>query len=368
MSVAANRPLTMAAGTFDFAILGASPFALLLAGLLRSAHGKSVVVVADPWSAYRLARGFDLSVMPATRPETWALLKRGATETTRFLGAVGKNLYERVDPLFVADTEASADRLGHMRWMAFGLGFAAERAIDRGIAVDGTICRIRDAVMLIGGSIEPALEGWLGKLGVRHLPARETTLSFPRGVHPVISSAGETLGAETAVLADDDAILTHLAPADRLGLLTVTPRTSLITEPAKPLGAALIHYLDRDVILHQHQTRGPISAIAGGEADVALPRIAAGLRAQGQLRRSGQALIRTVGTADGAPLIGPMGKGKPTVIAGLGPSAAFFAPTVARVLANAAGEDEKRYFELRETSRATNRQSIAEGAPTEMAS
>jgi hypothetical protein len=89
----------MAAGTYDFAILGASPFALLLAGLLRSAHGKSVVVVADPWSDYRLARGFELSVMPATRPETWALLKRGATETTRLLGTVGKNLYERVDPL-----------------------------------------------------------------------------------------------------------------------------------------------------------------------------------------------------------------------------------------------------------------------------
>src|SRR5688572_24554906 len=338
----------MVAGTYDFAILGASPFALLLAGLLRSAHGKSVVLVADPWSAYRLARGFDLSVMPATRPETWALLKRGARETTKLLGAVGKNLYERVDPLFVAETEASADYLGHMRWMACGLGFAAERVIDQAITVDGTICRIRDAVMLKGGSVEPALEGWLGKLGVRHLPAREMTLAFPRGAHPAIGSAGETLEAETVVLADDDAILTHLVPPDRHRLLTVTPRTSLITEPAKPLSAALIHYLDRDVIQHQHQTRGPISVIAGGEADVALPRIAAGLRAQGQLRRSGQALIRTVGTADGAPLIGPMGKGKPTVIAGLGPSAAFFAPTVARVLANAASEDEKRYFRSEE--------------------
>jgi hypothetical protein len=355
----------MAPETHDFAILGASPFALLLAGLLRSAHGKSVVLVADPWSPYGLARGFDLSVMPATRPETWALLKRGAVETRRLLGAVGKNLYERVDPLFVAETEASTEMLGHMRWVASGLGFAAERAIERGVVADGTICRIRDAVMLTGGSVEPALEGWLYKLGVRRLPARGMTLAFPRGANPVLTSAGETFEAEAVVLADDDAILTHLAPPDRHRLLTVTSRTSLITEPAKPLSAALIHYLDRDAIVHQHQTRGPISAIAGGEADVALPRIAASLRAQGQLRRAGQALIRTVGTADGAPLIGPMGKGKSIVIAGLGPGAAFLAPALARVLANAASENERRYFESRETSRAANRQAIAEGA-TEM--
>src|SRR5262245_40512173 len=148
----------MTLGTFDYAVFGASPFALLLAGQLKSAHGKRVALVADTWSPYRLPRGFDLSVMPATRPETWAQLKAGAAETLKLLGTIGKGLYERVDPLFVAERGATADYLGHMRWIALGLGFAAERASDRAVSADGTICRVRDAAMLVGGRIEPALE------------------------------------------------------------------------------------------------------------------------------------------------------------------------------------------------------------------
>jgi hypothetical protein len=357
----------MPSGPFGYAVFGASPLALLLAGLLR-VYGKSVCLVGDPWSAYRLPRGFDLSVMPATRPETWALLKRGTAETTRLLRSVGKNLYERVDPLFVAETEASADYLGHMRWVASGLGFEAERGADRAMAAEGTICLIRDAAMLAAGSIEPMLEEWLDRLEVKRLPARATALSFPRHAPAAITYGELALEAETIVFADDEAILMRLDGAESHPLLTATPRTSLVTEPAKPLSAPLIHYLDRDVTLHQQQTRGAISAIAGGEADAALPRIAASLRAQGRLRPAGQTLIRTVGTADGAPLIGRMGRGKATVIAGLGPSAAFLAPIVARVLAKTASEDEARYFELRDASKPARRQLVAEAAPAETVS
>jgi hypothetical protein len=355
----------MPTGPFGYAVFGASPFALLLAGLLR-VHGKSVCLVGDPWSAYRLPRGFDFSVMPATRPETWALLKRGAAETTRFLRSIGKNLYERVDPLFVAETEASADYLGHMRWVASALGFEAERMADRAIAAEGTICVVRDAAMLVGGRIEPMLESWLDQLEVKRVPARATALSFPRHAPAAITYGELALEAESIILADDEAILMRLGGTERNALLTVTPRISLVTEPAKPLRAPLIHYLDRDVTLHQQQTQGAVSAIAGGEADTALPRIAPSLSAQGRIRRAGQTLIHTVGTTDGAPLIGRMGKGKATVIAGLGPSAAFLAPIVARVLAKAASDDEARYFELRDASKPARRQLVAEAAPAGM--
>jgi hypothetical protein len=350
----------MPVGPLGYAVFGASPFALLLAGLLR-VHGKSVCLVGDPWSAYRLPRGFDVSVMPATRPETWALLKRGAAETTRLLRSVGKNLYERVDPLYVAETEASADYLGHMRWVASGLSFEAERTADRAIAAEGAIYVIRDAAMLTGGRIEPVLEDWLDRLEVKRLPARATTLSFPRQAPAAITFGEMALEAETVVLADDEAILMRLGGTERHALLSAAPRVSLVTEPARPLSAPLIHYFDRDVILHQ-ETQGAISAIASGEADAALPRIAASLSAAGRLRRAGQTLIHTVGTTDGAPLIGRMGRGKATVIAGLGPSAAFLAPIVARVLANSASDDEARYFELRSTSKPAGRRLVVEAA------
>jgi hypothetical protein len=356
----------MTLGAFDYAVFGASPFALLLAGQLKSAHGKRVALVADGWSPYRLPRGFDLSVIPATRPETWAQLKAGAAETLKLLGGIGKGLYERVDPLFVAETGASADYLGHMRWVALGLGFAAERASDRAITAEGTICRVRDAATLVGGRIEPALEAWLDRLEVPRLSTAGITLNFPRTGAALLSRGEDALEAETVILADDEAILGRLAEADRHRLLTVTPRTSLLTEPAKALTATLVHYLDRDVALLQRGGKGPVAAIASGDADLALPRVASTLTALGPLRRSGQTVFRSVGTADRAPLIGRMGKGKAIVVAGLGDSAAFQAPAVARLLTGSASESEKQYFEPRETQKAANRQSVAEAAVPEM--
>src|SRR5687768_15509420 len=141
----------------DIAVFGASPFALLLAGLLRAAHGKRVCLVGDSWSAYRLPRGFDVAVMPATRPATWVLLERGMAETIKLLRSIGRGLYERIDPLFVADTEAGADTLGHLRWVAEGLGFAVEPVADRTLTDSGRIYRVRDAAILVGGSVEPGL-------------------------------------------------------------------------------------------------------------------------------------------------------------------------------------------------------------------
>ncbi len=326
----------------DVAVFGASPFALLLAGLLRSTHGKRVCLVGDPWSAYRLPRGFDISVTPATRPETWVLLQRGAAETTKLLRTIGRGLYERVDPLFVADTEAGADYLGHMRWVAEGLGLAVEPVADRTLTRGGGIYRVRDAALLVGGSIEPALEAWLDGLGVRRLRAREASLSFARAGQAIIAHGEQQIESETIILADDEAILAHLPEPDRRPVLRAVPQTSVVTEPAKRLAAPLIHFLDRDLALSQYGGRGPVSAIAAGEADAALPRIAASLSRQGRLRRSGQTLLQAVVTGDGAPLIGHLGTSRAVVIAGLGASAAFLAPILARVVAEAAAKDEHR--------------------------
>jgi hypothetical protein len=349
----------VAAGAFDFAVCGASPFAGLLAGLLATAHGKRVCIVGEPWSPYRLQRNFDLSVMPATRPETWALLKRGGAETLKLVGGLGRGLFERVDPLFVAESGDAADYLGHMRWVALGLGFAAERATERAITTDGAICRIRDAAMLVPGRAEPAIDAWLAKAEVRRIGG-ETAISLRRDGTYALAFGDHLAEAAAVVLADDEAILRRLPVSERHRLLSIDAATSLLTEPAKPLAAPFIHYLDRAVAVHQRAGKGPIAAIAAGESDDALPRIGASLGAQGPLRRTGQTVFQAVTTLDGAPLVTRMGKAKLSVVAGLGASAAFFAPVVARVLAGSAADDERDYFAARDGTRPAARPSVAE--------
>lgn len=354
----------MADGAFDFAVFGATPFALLLAGQLAATGRKRVCLVGENWSPYRLPRGFDVSVIPATRPETWAMLRRGIRETRQLVAGIGSNLIERVDPLFIGETRSSTERLGHLKWVALGMGFPAEWAIDRPYLPETRTCRIRDASMLVGGRIEPALDGWLVRQEVRRFDPAGTALSFPRNAAPLLTAAGRSFDVETIVLADDDAILSQLPAAERPELLRPMPATSLVTETGKPLAAPLIHFLDRRTTLQQRGRKGgQIAAIALDDPDNALARIGASLAGGDNPRRAGQTLFRTVATADEAPAIGRVGKNRLVAIAGLGASAAFFSPLVARWLAGAAADDEREWFGARDINKPGARQAVAESEP-----
>lgn len=348
-------------GGFDHAVCGATPFAMLLAGLLASVHGKRVCLLGDGWSPYRLPRRIDLSAMPVTRPETWALLKRETPETLRLLGTVGRGLFERADPLFIAETAPEIDRLGHVRWTAAAHGFAAERAVDPSITRSGAICRIRDAVMLVSGRAEPSIEAWLDKLGVARLPAISTTLTTKRDGTATISGEGRETEAASVILADESAILDRQTPSDMHRLLSVVASTAIMTEPAaRALPAPLCYYLDRDLVLHQRAARHAVTALAGRTPETARARLAASTGGLGALRPTGQALYRRIETMDGAPLIGRSGRHKLTIVAGLGDAAAFVAPAVARFIADAATDEDRDYFAAREVSKAAHRQGVAE--------
>jgi hypothetical protein len=353
----------VAGAGFDFAVCGSSPFAMLLAGLLATAHGKRVCLVGEPWSPYRLPRRLDVSVQPATRPETWALLKQSGAEAAKLLGSIGRGLYERVDPLFVAETRATADYLAHMRWVALGLGIAAERAAEPGLTANGTVCRIRDAVMLVGGKAEPAIEAWLQDAGVSLIRASSAAFAQRRDGTATIRAGSDVVEAAAVVLADDAAILERLPAGDRHRALTVSAGIGVLAEPQKPQTAVMIQYLDRDIVVYQRALKGPVLALAGGEAESALARVGASLA--DRARRTGQSIFRHVGTSDGAPLMGRMGKGRMIVIAGLGACAAFLAPAVARMLADAASAEERAYFEARDAARGPGRQAVADAVPTQ---
>ena len=80
------------------------------------------------------------------------------------------------------------------------------------------------------------------------------------------------------------------------------------------------------------------------------------------MRRAAQARFRSVESVDGAPLIGRLGKAKFLVVAGLGASAAFFAPIIARSIAGVSSADEARYIEAHDATKASARATVAETA------
>lgn len=342
----------MAIASFDFAVLGSTPLARLLAGLLATAQGKRVCLVSDSNSPFRLTRGVDLSVAPVTRPETWALLAKTVPEAQKLLGrAGGKSAIERVDPVFIAESPASAEMLAHLRHTAQGFGHAVDRLQD-GRFGPGTIAvQLHDAFFLSRPQLEPALNTWLARSGVRQVPGREAKVTVKRDGTTSITIDNDAIDAAQTILADDAAILAHLSPDSWSAVLRAEPAISLMTEPTNPLAGTPMVFLDRGVTLCQRSTRG-IAAIALGRMDEALARIGATLIGQAHVRRAGQAVFRSLTSLDGAPVVGQLRSSKVIAIAGLGMTGAYLAPALARFIAGKATDEEVWYFSARDQSSA----------------
>jgi hypothetical protein len=345
---------------YELAIFGSTPLAGLLAGLLAGEHGKRVCLVGEASSPFRLMRGIDLSGMPVTRPETWALLRQAVPETLRLLRRIGaRQGVQRTDVVFVGETADGIDALSHMLHVARGFDFAVERMP---VAADGSAgFRLRDAVALQRAPIEAAIADWLGKAGVGVLPARDAGVTIRRDGSSRIEFAGATIEANHAVLADDAAIIAHLETAERDRTLLLQSATAMLTEPTSRLAAPLMVYPDRGVALWRAR-RGSIFALSRGRPDEAMARVGACLAPHGPLRRVGQRVFRTVATVDGAPLVGVARGLKATVLAGLGTGGAFLAPALARLLAGVASDSEKAYFAAREAGRGNARAYVADYA------
>jgi len=352
----------MADASYEIAVFGSTPLAALLAGLLASEHHKRVCLIAEAGSAFRVPRGIDLSVMPVTRPETWALLKDTTAETLRLLAQIrAKAGMQRVDPIFAADMPAGSEALSHMRHVAMGFGYAVERLPSGAAFAAGDAYRLRDAVLLRRAEIEPLLAAWLEKAGVGQLAARDVGVTLRRDGTARIAYAGTNLEAVQAVLADDAAIVTYLDAPERDRTLALHHVTALLTEPTHSLQATVMIYPDRGVTLSRNRGGGVV-ALGSGAPEIALAQIGRCLTGRSPLRRAGQRIFRTVTTADGAPLVGPARGIKAVVIAGLGVGGAFLAPAVARLIAGTANQKEHDYFAAREAGRGNARSLVTDYA------
>lgn len=345
---------------YDHLIIGSTPLAGLVAGQLKRGHGKRVCLVAEPYSSFGLERRFDCSIDLVTRPETLLILKRLVPETLKLIGTIGKNLIERVDPLLVAETPASAAALGHFLHLAQLLELPAERLADRTIS-EGILLRVRSQHLIAHHRFAPALEAWLDAAEVRRLDPDDTAITIRKDGTARLVAAGVETEAAQVLLADDAAVLAHLPPDAWDRAIVRSTSTALLLQPAKPAPIPFSLWLDRRMALRQ-EPKGSLAATLVGDRDSAEARVASATPRSLPLRRAGEARSESLTTSDGAPLLAPARGIKVMHLAGFGLTAAFFAPAIARQLAGVSSVDEVAWFAARGATRGNLRLNAAEFA------
>lgn len=343
----------------DFAIIGSTPLARLVAGLLASVHGKSVVFSGESQAGYRLPRGIDLSVAPLTRPETWALLKTGLPETLKLISRIGgRGAWSRVDPVFFASTAAGKEALAHVRHMALAFGHGAEPVPANLLGSGREGLLLRDAVLLHRPTLEPGLDSWLSQHKVRRLGDDERIEVRADGSAELVSAEARIEIGQT-VLADDAAIIGHMPAAHWPAVLARRVSSTIFTEPTQAIMAPVACQLDSGLTLVQRRDRG-ITAMGPGAIDPFASELGELLGPNRAFRQAGQSSYETLATGDAAPAVGRINGGGPDVLAGFGPTGAFFAPLIARWLSGTAAAAESAWLEARLVDRAASPSPVAE--------
>lgn len=349
----------MADNAYDFAVLGSSAQAVILAAFLASQQKRSVVLVAEAASGFRIRRAFDLGMAPLTRPETMSLLRRSSSETVSALDAVAKGLVGRTTAHFVADLPTSRDGLMHFRQLARLSGIQADVVGDRALPAAGVL-RVRDVPVIDARTLLPALAVMMAGAGVRRLDAAETAVSLKRDGSARLTHKGLAAEARQAIVVGDDAIAIYLSPEALDRSLVAVPASGQFLAPAKvPLAEPFVSYLDRGVTLIS-EGRAGIHAVVTGSTDTQDQRLGSILRLDAPLRRGGSAQFTSYATMDGAPYVGPVKGGRTLIIAGFGLCGAFIAPALARMICGMATTDESAWFAMRGSSRSATRALAAE--------
>lgn len=315
---------------FDIAIIGSSLFSGLLAGVLARDHGRKVARIGRRRSSQRLPRGLDLALPLATRPISWALLRRAEAETRTLLGSMGlPDAVGTSEAALITDLPASAAALDHVAHLAAGYGHQVGR-LPSGWA-------LRSVSILDREAIEARLGDWLNAAGV-------TTLEEG------------TADASLTVLGDDAAIFDHVPEGQRPPLLISQAMTGTLVVSPRGMPTRLQRFVDRGVTLLA-RPGNTVLALVRGETDVEA-RLASTLPGPFPMKRLATTRYRRFVTADGAPVIGQLGK--QFVAAGLGSAASFVAPAIARLLAGKADGGEARWFATHDP--ALSREAVAEFA------
>ncbi len=306
---------------FDYAIVGTSLLAGLLAGLLARDHGKRVVRIGRRPSAQRLPRALDLALRLATRPDSWQLFRQAEIETRMLLARLGMaEAMSAVEVALDADLPDSAAALDHLAHLAIAHGHQIRRTA--GGWAFRQIAQLRPD--------RDKLDAWLASLGV----------AFTENPAAI---AGQI------VLADDAALLEHLAEAERPPQLVAQAMMATLIVSPRPASLPVQRFVDRGVTLAWQPGHALLGLVSGDSDSEA--RLASTLTGPFPMKRLATTRYRRMITADGAPLIGRLAPSKFSIIAGLGDAGAFLAPALARCLAGQPNAGEAAWFAAHEPSR-----------------
>ncbi|WP_171015779.1 hypothetical protein [Devosia sp. FKR38] len=327
----------------DFAIVGATPLARLLAGLLAGTHGRSVLLQGESHAGYRLPRHLDLSIGAITRPATWALLGDIAPEVRRLVTRIGKRAaVARLDPLLVARSAAGQAALGHVRHMAAAFGHAAEPFRGRGLPDGSSGVLLRDAILLQLTAADAAVDEWLRRQGVERLSESEMLTVHADG-SGLARRGDQTIAIGQTILADDAALLAHLPQSQWPDLLVRQAASTVLTGAVPPLPARVLHDLDTGLWVHQ-QAGGIMVACGPGSTGTTARRLASLLGDTHRFEQAGQSGYTSLVTRDGAPAVGRSAGMGPDVLVGFGPIGGVLAPAIARWLCGAATPAESAWM------------------------
>lgn len=318
----------MADETYDFAIVGSSLAAMMVAGLLAQEHGRRVILVGRPTSGLRLSRLLDLLFVPATTSGTWALLAQAAAEIGGILTKIGaEDALRYVDMAVEVERDPTAELFDHVAHLASGYGVRVHRTEGGWL--------FRGIPSLDSPNLHRKLPAWLENSQVTRADVDKHPLSI--GKDGALQFNG--LSAAHAVLCDDDAIL-HLPEEVQPPSLRVHQRLVTLLEPVKPAKAEVQNWPDRRLSLVRRPDNQALAFVNGVEEAEA--RLASVLSAPA--RRLAAAQSRQLVSNDGAPLVGMLPRAKSFVAAGLGDIGAFLAPALARLLAGTARAEEHEWL------------------------
>lgn len=354
---------------FDFVIIGSTPLSAVLSGVLSGTHGATVCWVGTLRHRLRPQSGFDVSVGPITRPDTWRLLQDCVPQTVQILDHIDNGkITERVDTLMISQRTDGSEALAHIRNTAPAYDIPVEReAISDAF---GAAYRFRDATRVLRRPLISTLPDWLRTQNVTLVSEQQLRLVAQKDGLVRMETDEAAVTANSVWLCDDQALSAHGRPKEIDRLFNRTAMTSLLFEPVKPLASAVTHAIDTGLMIYQRPS-GALDCVGPGAIDIVGDATATIVAQSAPLRLAGQSRFISLDSRDGGAICGESRTSGISMLGGLGVTGLFQVPAIARVLAKTASASETGYFAKRAPSKIYPRAKIAEFStfmPSEMVS
>lgn len=336
------------------AVVGASPFASLLAGLLAADHSRAIVLLSPPADPHRLRPLPSLSLAPVTRPETWSLLGTHARQTVRRLSRIAPAISARIDMRLSARSADATIALSHIHRTAEGFRLPLDPPVKSG---DETVLGLRDVRLFDTAPLVAAAPAWLAASNVA-VVSSAAGLKLKRDGS---ASFGAT-AIDQVILADDAAILGWLDPDDIAHFARIEHWLGIETLPRRHARYRAGIDLDTGAVFAQSGD-GIIRAAVRDDDGEGFERIALSLAHEAPARLAAQTRFPRLVTHDGAPAFGPTRRAKVFVIAGLGVLDIALAPRLAAIIAGAASGIAAEWASVHGAGLRQPRRDIAEFVP-----